>query len=213
MVSQRVDAAAQTWWRAFSRVFSFLCDNLLSRCAVIHSFNNVICGISGMTADVRAAVMTCVALKVCWRWMIIKEFTVMRKDFCQCFNRWCNNLSWWKGEGALRAFPAYLAWFLGSHSEPLWLLHWSRTSSNGTSHCDALTSSSHSEQTENPAGTRGVELWAASEALALNPAVSLAVFKNHYTRLKSDCVCLVPWHVGLWHKPTQSKILALQVCM
>lgn len=51
----------------------------------------------------------------------------------------------------------YLAWFLGSHSEPLWLLRWSRRSSSETSHCDASTSSLRSEETESPAGRGGRE--------------------------------------------------------
>lgn len=52
---------------------------------------------------------------------------------------------------------AYLAWFPGSRSEPLWLLRWSRRSSSETSLCDAWTSSSHSEQMERPAETDSTE--------------------------------------------------------
>lgn len=52
---------------------------------------------------------------------------------------------------------AYLAWFPGSRSEPLWLLRWSRRSSSETSLCDAWTSSSHSEQMESPAETDSTE--------------------------------------------------------
>lgn len=47
---------------------------------------------------------------------------------------------------------------------------------------------------------------------ATDPAVNLAQFKHIHIKKERKNNGFVPLHVGLWHKPTQSKVLAPQVC-